>query len=142
VDVRLLGALDHAWDAVGRPPAQWLVYRTGDISQRRMLQQLDYVPCFPADAVQQPPARLLRAMAAGSVVIVPERFRTVYGDAAVYAAPGDVLGRIRHLEQHPAERAELARAAERHLETQHRGEQFVTLVVGLLEHAGAARRTA
>ncbi|GAB2467308.1 hypothetical protein GCM10027063_04790 [Promicromonospora xylanilytica] len=142
VDVRLLGALDHVWAAVGRPPAQWLVYRAGDVSQRRMLQQLDYVPCFPAEAVQRPPAHLVRAMAAGGVVIVPERFRPVYGDAAAYAAPGDVLELVRHLEEHPEERAELARAAESYLAAHHGAEQFAALVGGLLKTDAGTRREA
>jgi hypothetical protein len=140
VDVRLLGALDHIWDAVGRPPAQWLVYRNGDLAQRRLLQQLDYVPCFPAAEVRRPPAHLVRAMAAGSVVILPERFRPLFGDAARYAAPGDVLELVGHLERHPDERAEVARAAARHLQTHHRADVFGKLVSGLLglrTHRGA-----
>jgi hypothetical protein len=79
-------------------------------------------------------------MAAGSVVIVPERFRPWYGDAAVYAAPGDVLGLVRHLEERPQERADLARAAERHLKTHHRADEFVKLVAGLVELGATARR--
>lgn len=132
VDVRLLGAVDHAPRVAGRPPIEWLVFRNGELSQRRMLQQLDYVPCFPAEAVRQPPAYLTRAMAAGGVVIVPERFRPVYGEAAAYAAPGDVLALVRRLEAHPAERSELARAAARHLDGQHDAGRFVRLVTGLL----------
>lgn len=132
VDVRLLGAVDHAPRVAGRLPTEWLIYRTGELSQRQFLQQLDYVPCFPADVIRQPPAHLARAMAAGSVVIVPERFRPFYGEAAVYAAPGDVLELVRHLETHPAERSELARAVARHLDARHDAGRFVNLVTGLI----------
>ncbi|WP_157237320.1 glycosyltransferase [Promicromonospora sukumoe] len=142
VDVRLLGVVDHAPRIAGRPPIEWLVFRNGELSQRRMLQQLDYVPCFPADTVRQPPAYLTRAMAAGGVVIVPERFRPCYGEAAAYAAPGDVLELIRHLEAHPAERSELARAAARHLEERHDAGRFVRLVTGLLPTGTGAGRGA
>ncbi|MFI2490418.1 glycosyltransferase [Promicromonospora kroppenstedtii] len=137
VDVRLLGAVEHAPRTVGqapalRPPTEWLIYRNGDLSQRQMLQQLDYVPCFPADTVRQPPAYLTRAMAAGSVAIVPERFRPFYGEAATYATPGDVLALIRHLEAHPAERSELVHAAARHIDAHHDAGRFVRLVTSLL----------
>ncbi|MGI5188019.1 glycosyltransferase [Promicromonospora sp. CA-289599] len=140
VDVRLLGAVDHAPRVAGRPPTEWLIFRNGDISQRRLLQQLDYVPCFPADVVGQPPAYLARAMAAGSVVIVPERFRPFYGEAAAYAEPGDVLELIRHLETHPAERSELAGAAARHLDAHHHADRFVKLVTGLAPSETRAHR--
>jgi hypothetical protein len=137
VDVRLLGARDHVGDVIGRPPAgrapaEWLVYRNGDLSQRQLFLQLDYVPCFPTDAVEQPPAYLTRALAAGSVVIVPERFRRFYGDAATYANPGDVLDLVRRLEEDPAERSKLASAAARLLEDHHDAGRFVELVTGLL----------
>lgn len=145
VDVRLLGGFDHVGNVFGRPaveraPAEWLIYRTGDLSQRELFLQLDYVPCFPSDAVVRPPAYLTRALAAGSVVIVPERFRPFYGDAAVYATPDDVLDVVRHLEQHPAERTELARAAALHLETHHDVDQFTQLVTGLVPSRARARR--
>lgn len=147
MDVRLLGARDHVGDVIGRPPAgrapaEWLVYRNGDLSQRQLFLQLDYVPCFPTDAVEQPPAYLTRALAAGSVLIVPERFRRFYGDAAVYANPGDVLGLVRRLEEDPAERSKLASAAARLLEDHHDAGRFVELVTGLLPSRTRARREA
>jgi hypothetical protein len=147
VDVRLLGAVDHVPKVVGRPPvvrppSEWLIYRNGELSQRRMLQQLDYVPCFPADLVRQPPAYLARAMAAGGVVIVPERFRPFYGEAAAYAAPGDVLELVRHLEAHPAERSDLVHAAASHLDAHHDAGRFVKLVTDLLPSGTRARREA
>lgn len=131
VDVRLLG-FDHARDILGRRPADWLVYRNGDVSQREHLLQLDVVPCFPDDSVRRPPAFLTRALAGGSIVIVPERFRPVLGDAAVYAKPADVLELVERLEHDPAQRDELARAAARHLETRHDPRSFARLVDALL----------
>ncbi|GAA4685981.1 Glycosyltransferase involved in cell wall bisynthesis [Promicromonospora umidemergens] len=147
VDVRLLGALEQVWSVIGRTPAsrpamEWLIYRPGDLSQRELFLQLDYVPCFPSDDVKQPPAYLTRAMAAGRVVIVPERFRPFYGDAAAYATPDGVLQLVRHLEQHPAERSELARAGAHHLETHHAADRFLKLVTGLLPSGSRARRDA
>jgi len=147
VDVRLLGALEHAPRVVGRepslrPPTDWLIFRNGDLSQREVLEQLDYVPCFPTDVVTRPPAYLTRALAAGGVVIVPERFRPFYGEAAVYAEPADVLELVRHLETHPEERAERVRAAARHLEDQHSPSDFGALVTGLLAVADPAGRGA
>ena len=135
VDVRLLGALDTAWQVVGRPPTRWMIYRRGDLTTRDLIHQLDYLVWFPAADVTHPPATVLHAIAAGCVAIVPERFRETFGDAAVCTTPGQVLQAVRAFEDDPASRARQVAAGTRYLATQHDPETFVSLVVDLLEKA-------
>lgn len=135
VDVRLLGALDTAWQVVGRPPTRWMIYRRGDLTTRGLVHQLDYLVWFPAAEVVRPPATVLHAMAAGRVVIVPERFRETFGDAAAYATPDQVLPVVQAFEADPASRARQVDAGARYLATRHDPRAFVGLVVDLLEKA-------
>ncbi|MFG1602455.1 glycosyltransferase family 2 protein [Actinoplanes sp. NPDC049265] len=87
IDLRLL---DGSSGVPGGLPS-WLVYRSLDL--RAFLHQLDFYLPLPAEATPADPTpAVLAAMAAGCVVVLPPRYRSTFGDAAVYsAAPTDAV---------------------------------------------------
>jgi len=98
VDVRILGGLNCALKILRRMtvPPTWLVYRHDEVTLRAFLHQLDFFVYFPSDRLTFPPADLLaRAMASGTVVVLPQRFQKYFGDAALYCSPDDLKPLLR-----------------------------------------------
>jgi glycosyltransferase involved in cell wall biosynthesis len=93
VDVRILGDVQAALRVLKRmtAPPRWLVYREDDVTPRAFLHQLDFFVYFPSDRLPSPPTDLLaRAMASGTVVVLPERFQEYFGEAALYCPPNQL----------------------------------------------------
>lgn len=93
--VRILGGGPFLSAIYGDLPANWRVepFRPGPASG--FLQGLDFYVYFHSDAWLEAFGRaILEALATGLVVILPEQFRKIFGDAAVYARPQDVLGLV------------------------------------------------
>lgn len=99
VDVRIMGAAQSAREVLGRRlPPRWLLYRRGDVWLRAFLFQLDFFVYFPSVRLTVPPVDMLvRAMASGTPVVLPERFAPLFGDAAVYCPPVKVAATVRTL---------------------------------------------
>jgi hypothetical protein len=90
MDVRILGGVETALRVLKRMtvPPRWLVYRHDDLTLRTFLHQLDFFVYFPSDRQTFPPVDVMaRAMASGTVVVLPERFDEFFGEAAVYCSP-------------------------------------------------------
>ena len=93
-------------------PKSWLVYAAADLGPRPFLHQLDFYLHFPhrrAPEVYSRPA--LEAAGVGCVVVLPERFAALYGDAAVYAEPAEAPDVIRRYRTDPERYAEQSRRA-------------------------------
>jgi len=118
VDVRLLGGRARLRQLLGAVPPAWLVHEKGEITARELMNQVDFLVCFP-DAVTADATRTLdEGLAAGCVAVVDRRFEPTFGDGAVYAAPQDVARVVAALRADPAEYRRLsargaARAARR-----------------------------
>ncbi|MBU2662146.1 glycosyltransferase family 2 protein [Actinoplanes bogorensis] len=100
LDVRLLDAAGTAGRSFGRfgPPRSWLVYGPGDVSLRSFLYQIDFYLHLPADDEPADPAPdVLAALAAGCVAVLPYRYASTFGEAAVYCAPDEVHDTVRLL---------------------------------------------
>jgi hypothetical protein len=100
IDVRLLDAAGTAARAFGRfgPPRTWLVYSPADVSLRSFLYQVDFYLRLPPEqaSIDADPA-VLAAMAAGCVVLLPDRYAPTFGDAAVYCDIEEVADTVRML---------------------------------------------
>jgi glycosyltransferase involved in cell wall biosynthesis len=110
VDIRVRRPDRPQWTLDG--PSSWLVYATGDLDSRAFLHQLDFYLHFPhrhAPEVYSRPA--LEAAGLGVVVVLPERFAALYGDAAVYAEPGEAAAVIHRYRADPELYAEQSRRA-------------------------------
>jgi hypothetical protein len=93
-------------------PAEWLAYAAADLGPRPFLHQLDFYLHFPhprAAEVYSRPA--LEAAGLGCVVVLPERFAALYGDAAVYAEPDGAAAVVERYRADPERYAEQSRRA-------------------------------
>jgi hypothetical protein len=115
IDVRLMGGVDSARALLGDEPLpdNWRVYGYDEIDVRSFLQQLDFYVYFPhPNMVEAFDRSVLEAMAAGCVVLMPNRFRRTFGDAVVCCEPDEVEGVVRHLHGDPEAFLRLSRHAE------------------------------
>jgi hypothetical protein len=93
LDVRLLDGAGSAPGAFGRfgPPRSWLVYGPAEVSLRSFLYQVDFYLHLPeSDTPADPDPDLLTALAAGCVLVLPYRYASTFGEAAVYSEPDEV----------------------------------------------------
>ncbi|SNY14252.1 glycosyltransferase [Paractinoplanes atraurantiacus] len=66
-------------------------------SAREFLATLDFFVCFPDAEVAEPGRMVLEAMASGVPVIMAPRFRSVFGEAALYTDPSGVRDLVHRL---------------------------------------------
>jgi len=110
VRLRLPDSRHPCLPVIDRPA--WLRFDARDLDVRTFCHQLDFYLHFPhPDAVETGSRAALTAAATGCVVVAPERFAPAFGDAAVYAGPGDVADLIRRYRAEPALLAEQGRRA-------------------------------
>ncbi|MDU8912134.1 glycosyltransferase [Aestuariicoccus sp. MJ-SS9] len=104
--IEVLGAAETPAEMLGALPASWTVHGEGAMSAAAFLARLDAFVHIDADDRPDPVRRpVLEAMAAGVPVILPEAYRPLFGDAALYvAAPEEVSGRMALLAQDAAAR--------------------------------------
>jgi glycosyl transferase family 2 len=93
-------------------PRGWLGYEATDIGPRPFLHQLDFYLHFPPSTAPEHYSRpALEAAAMGCVVVTPEKFADLYGDAAVYCTPVEVPHLIARYRTDPVLFAEQSRRA-------------------------------
>jgi len=100
VDVRILGNADSKLEKYGESEHshQWVVFNEGTIQPEAFMQSLDFFVYYPDRNWPNAYSReALEAAASGAVVILPERFRAVHGDAAIYTTPDQVQAWIQRL---------------------------------------------
>ncbi|MFG1602457.1 glycosyltransferase [Actinoplanes sp. NPDC049265] len=124
LDVRLRLADGPPEVPAPRVPHSWLVFPAGAVAPRAFLHQLDFYLHGPGPAAGTFSRPALEAAAAGCVVVLPERFAALYGDAAVYAEPAAVPALIRRYAADDALFAEQSRRAREVVARAHRPEQF------------------
>lgn len=89
-DVRILGGARTALQVLKRTtiPGGWTVYNKDQLSPQRFLRTLDFYVFFQhSDAVEAFGRSILEAIASGLVVILPYKFRPVFGESALYSTP-------------------------------------------------------
>jgi hypothetical protein len=112
-------------------PRGWLGFEAGDLEPRPFLHQLDFYLHFPpATAPEHYSRPALEAAAMGCVVVTPERFAGLYGDAAVYCEPAEVVPLIARYRADPALFAEQSRQARDVVAKAHDPARVVTVTVG------------
>lgn len=113
-DVRFLGGADHARKTAGKWPANWKAEPFGAREVKEFLSDLDFFLHYPhEDYIEEFGRAPMEAMAVGVPVILPPVFRATFGDAALYAEPGEVWSVIQRLwadEKAWMERIEAGRA--------------------------------
>lgn len=103
-DVRLIAWPPRLAEMLGRVPGRWLVFRPDEITQRDLHRQLDFfVSPTGADREDQVIPRVIDAVSAGAIAVVPRSFERALGGAAVYADGDEVSREVRRLFADPDE---------------------------------------
>ena len=112
VAVQVLGGAGAAAARLGGLPGNWLVHPFGAMAPRDFLAGIDVWIYFAhPDWVESFGRTIIEAMAAGVPVILPEDYRPVFRQAALYATPQTAVALARRLMADPAGRAaQIARA--------------------------------
>ncbi|MDG6099384.1 glycosyltransferase [Alteromonas sp. ZYF713] len=91
VDVKILGGAKTPKELLGGIPKNWEVLKFDSVGVSDFVHELDFFLHFTnEDYIEEFGRNVMEAMAAGKVVILPENYEIVFGDAAIYAKPQDV----------------------------------------------------
>lgn len=99
-DVRIRGSAITPLSILGtdRYPGGWTVYQQDEISEHNFLYSLDYFVFYQhPQAGEFPIRKILEAIAAGVVAILPRELQAVFGEAAVYSDEGELRDTITRL---------------------------------------------
>ncbi|MGO3127391.1 MAG: glycosyltransferase [Luteimonas sp.] len=101
LEVRIMGGGRTCRELLGaRPvPTNWTLLPYGAEDVKDFLAGIDYFVYFDNDNIVEAFGRsMLEAIAGGCVVMLPHKYRPVFGDAAVYCTPERVLEMVQALE--------------------------------------------
>jgi glycosyltransferase involved in cell wall biosynthesis len=91
IEVKIFGGAESPKNILGYIPENWTVYPFDSIAPKDFLAEIDVFVYFThpgwVEAFGRTP---LEAMAAGVPVILPESFRVLFKNAAIYATPDEV----------------------------------------------------
>lgn len=124
-EVRVLGGAKVPEAVLGGLPANWRVHSFGELDPKEFLADLDVFVYFTHSQYLEAFGRaIFEAMAVGVPVVVPQQFRKLFEDAALYAEPAEVANLVRRLVEDPAFYRERVR----------RGREFVEARFGYAQH--------
>ena len=103
IEVHILGGAGSALKLIGSKPSNWVVQEFNAMSPKAFLAELDIFVFFThPECVEAFGRVILEAMAVGVPVILPESYRPVFGDSALYATPQTAIEVARGLHANPA----------------------------------------
>lgn len=113
VDVRIMGGAKAVSKILGGDiPSRWLVLPRDEVPVRTFLNSLDFFVYFQhSEAYDAFGRAMLEALSTGVVAILPQRMQPVFGEAALYAEPDEVIAIVRDLFEHPYKYREQSRRA-------------------------------
>lgn len=102
IAVHLLGSAGSAIQAMGQQPSNWTVSAFGSVDVFDFIASLDFLVHFVhEDYIEEFGRNVAEAMALGRVVILPNSFRDVFGNAAVYADAANVADVMKSIWSRP-----------------------------------------
>jgi len=103
-------------------------------SIEHFLRRIDFWIYWPDDRLVEYRAGqpILEAMRAGKVVILPEKLRQIYGDAAVYASPSDIEATVMMYAGKPSEFIYQAKLGQHFVEESHTQDSYMEMISQLL----------
>lgn len=102
IPAQFLGGTRSARKIIGDWPANWTDHPFDSMRVDRFLRSIDFFAHYTHSRyIEEFGRNIMEAMAAGVPTIVPPRFVETFGDAAVYAEPGDVQKQLLSLWNNP-----------------------------------------
>ena len=102
VEVHILGGARAPLRLLGEIPKNWLIHEFGTMNPKAFLEEIDVFVYFTNPSLIESFGRsILEAMAAGVPVILPEDYRPLFGESAIYATPQTAVSTARKLHQNP-----------------------------------------
>jgi hypothetical protein len=134
---RMLGGEDFLRAHYGEIPASWTLLPFEQDGVADFLRGLDFYVYYHSDAWSEAFGRcILEALAVGLVTILPQHFQPIFGDAALYATPGEVKDLVERYVADAELYAGQSRRARRFAETQHGHDHFLQRIEALLTQKG------
>ncbi|MGQ4582569.1 glycosyltransferase [Lysobacter sp. F60174L2] len=134
INVRIMGGARTCSTLLGDAglPSNWEVIPYGQMDVRDFLAEIDYFVYFDnAQIVEAFGRSILEAIASGRIVILPEKFRPVFGEAALYCEPSEVPGLVRSLHLDPAARAAVGARVDTELRRRFSHEAYAKRIAGI-----------
>ncbi|MFN3526795.1 MAG: glycosyltransferase, partial [Paracoccus sp. (in: a-proteobacteria)] len=139
VEVHVLGGTKTAEALLGKRPGNWTVHEFGSLHPREFLKDIDVWIYFAhPDWVESFGRTIIEAMATGVPVILPEVYRPVFKEAAIYALPEQAVQIARDLHADPVAYEAQSRRAQDYIRTHFSYEVHVARVRALAASADGA----
>ncbi|MBZ4038396.1 glycosyltransferase [Novilysobacter selenitireducens] len=134
IDVRIMGGLKTCPAILdGHIPANWALSAYGSQDVKDFLDGLDFFVYFDNENIVEAFGRsILEAIASGCLVILPDKFKAVFGVGATYCEPGEVAALVRSLHADPEEYERRRQQAMDHVRSHFSHESYVSRVQALL----------
>lgn len=133
IEVRLLGVGQSIRKLMKTVPANWTAYEFNQIDPAAFLRTIDFFVYFHHPHLVEAFGRTAaEAIASGAVAILPAHFEKTFGEAALYAAPSEVVPLIRELHSDWRRYRKQSTLAHRWLAAQHGPERLVRQVAEMI----------
>lgn len=135
VRVRIMGGVHSCSALLGGAeiPPNWEVTPYGHVDVREFLAGVDYFVYFDNDQIVEAFGRsILEAIASGRIVILPEKFRPVFGEAALYCQPADVMELVRKVHSGPEFRSVVRERVAKELQARFSHHSYFERISGML----------
>lgn len=131
--ILMLGGGEFLKAKYGELPANWTLLPFSSAGVAEFLGDLDFYVYFHSDAWSEAFGRtILEALAVGLVTILPEHFKSLFGDAALYAPPDQVAALLaRYTADHQLYGAQ-SRKARRFVEDRHSARAYAARIAAQL----------
>lgn len=134
IEVHVLGGADAPAALIGQVPDNWTVHPFGSMHPRDFLAGIDVFVYFAhPDWVESFGRTIIEAMATGVPVILPEVYRPLFEDAAIYATPQTAVKKARKLHSDPAAYAAQVEKAQRYAAQKFSYETHISRVSKIIE---------
>jgi hypothetical protein len=118
VEVHVLGGANAVVQKIGSLPQNWTVHPFGAMTPEAFLAEIDvFIYYTHSQWVESFGRAIIEAMAANVPVILPEVYKPLFGNAALYAPPREAVALARWLLENPSQAASQTEKAQAYVRT-------------------------